>query len=100
MGLAIVLKKPDPNASRDDWRKRKDGYGCRRGKQRVNNKNYENTLVFCPFERINIHDTENKISPNFILVNNLYVSFCLIMKLIAINITNYSLRTALFPLLS
>jgi hypothetical protein len=25
MGLAIVLKKPDPNASRDDRRKRKDG---------------------------------------------------------------------------
>jgi hypothetical protein len=40
MGLAIFLKKPDPNASRDDRRKRKDGEN-----KRVNNENYENTLV-------------------------------------------------------
>jgi hypothetical protein len=32
MGLAIFLKKPDPNASRDDRRKRKDGEN-----KRVNN---------------------------------------------------------------
>jgi len=50
--------RPEENWPRrvERWRTEK-----RTGKTKhVNNKNYENTLVLCPFER-----TENKISANF-----------------------------------